>query len=120
MKRPFDTILELFRNNIARSTELANRNFEFLHQFTIWLLGFSIGAMYLIGSNFLNLKSVLSYGTIKAILIILAISVIAGILHRIFLFLYQVLYNTNVFYAEGAFSNETIMSQNPKDVSQEK
>jgi hypothetical protein len=119
MKRPFETVLELFRNNLSRGIEIDKRNQDFLHQFTIWLLGFSMGALYLIASNFLNVKSIFSYWTVKSIIIILTTSVIAGISHRIFLYLFQVLYNSNVFYAEGAFSQEVIMEPNPIDVSNE-
>lgn len=119
MKRPFEAVLEIFRNNLSQAVDIDKSNHEFLHQFTTWLLSFSVGALYLIASNFTNLKSYLSYWTIKSIIIALTISIITGILHRIFLYLYQGIYNTNVFYAESALSNNMMMAVNPVDVSHE-
>lgn len=119
MKRPFDTIIDLYRDNLDQAVENDKHNHEFLHSFTIWIIGFSIGSLYLIMSNIMGIKDIIPYVFLKSLIVLLCISIIGGILHRIFLFFYQNEYNSNLFYVRGALSDIDIMQDNPIDVSNE-
>lgn len=119
MKAPFDDIIDLYSSNLSRAVEYDKQNIEFLQNFIIWLIGFSIGALYLLASNFLGFKEILSYGILKSILIMLSLSITFGIFSRVTLFFYLSAYNGNLFYIEGALSNKEMMTNEPQDVSRE-
>ena len=119
MKRPFDIVRQMFLKNLARTRENSKFNFEQSDKFMVWIVGFSIGGLSLIATNLTQFSEAFNHNTIKAILILLAISIITGIVYRWFFFLYQVQYQTTEFYFEGAFSEEEFMEIEPNDLSNE-
>jgi len=119
MKRPFDTVKEIFADNLERSREDTKFMFEQADKFMVWIVGFSIGGLSLIVSNIINLDKKFNYYSIKSILILLAISIITGIIYRIAFSIFQAKFRETEFYIEGAFSNKEIMNINPDDLSQE-
>lgn len=118
MKRPFEEILDITSANLNRIVENSNRNFEFLQSFMVWLLGFTIGALSLVLSNFNVLVSMFNYMTIKTLIVLMSLSIIAGILNRLFMFLYQVDQNSNLFFLEQALSTKKVMAVEPDDLSE--
>ncbi len=119
MERPFDTVINYFSESLERTVKYDRQNHEFLHSFSIWILGFSLGGLSLLFSNFLDLKTHFSHTTLKTFICLLAVSIITGILHRLYLFAYQTEYNSNLFYIEGALSNRKIMPNDTTDISNE-
>jgi hypothetical protein len=119
MRAPFDDVIDLYSSNLSRAVKYDKQNIEFLQNFMIWLIGFSIGALYILASNFLGFKEILTYGVLKSILIMLSMSITFGVSSRVALFFYQSVYNGNLFYIEGALSNKEMMTNEPEDVSKE-
>jgi hypothetical protein len=120
MKRPFDTIRELFFENVNRSRENARFIFTQSDNLLVWLVGFSIGGLSIIVSNLTTFNSTFSHCTVKTVLTLLTISIIAGILYRIAFYIYQINYRNIEIFLETAFSNKEFMDIDPDDLTEVK
>jgi hypothetical protein len=119
MKGPFETVTETFFENLDRLKENQRYNFSNSEKFMIWIVGFSIGGLFIIVSNLTQFNQSFSHDILKTILILLSISIISGIVYRWAFYLFQIQYQNIEFYLQGAFSNKEIMDTNPDDLSSE-
>ncbi len=118
MKRPFDSVKEIFLENIKNSKETSKFIFEHADKLMMWIVGFSIGGLSLIIVNFSDLNSKFTYCTLKSILILLIVSIILGIIYRISFYLYQVKYKQSEMVMENAFSDKELMLINAPELSE--
>lgn len=119
MKRPFEFVMDTFFESLDNLKENQRYNFNNSEKFMIWVVGFSIGGLSIIVTNLAQFSNSFDHRTIKTILILLATSIISGILYRWFFYIYQILYQNIEFYLQGAFSRQQIMEVNPDDISNE-
>lgn len=119
MERPFDTITQIFADNLERVRDNLKTNFEQAHAFILWLVGFSIGGLGIIIANLDKDVVKRSYGLTKFSLILFTISIISGIVYRLAIARFQGKFNDAMLYAEGAFSNKEMMSATPTDLTNE-
>lgn len=117
MKTPFEEVIDASRESLDIAVENDKVAQQFLDSFTIWLLGFSIGSLALLLGNIEKVIKYFSYWTVKAVIVLLVISVITGIIHRLLLFDLKRKYNQALFYVRGALSNKDIMQTEIFDVS---
>lgn len=117
MKEPFDEIIDIYSENLERVRENQLRNFENSEKFMLWIVGFSIGGLSLIISNFTSFHNHYDSKIIKIVLIFLTISVISGIIYRWAFYSFQIHYQAIEFYLKGAFSNRETMLTHRQDVS---
>jgi len=120
MKRPFDTIRDIFFENLEKSKENQRYNFSNSEKFMVWIVGFSIAGLSIIVTNLSEFNQTFSYCVIKTILILLSLSIISGIIYRWAFYFYQIHYQSIEFYLRGAFSNPDIMETDPADLTNEK
>lgn len=118
MKRPFDFVTELSLRNLNKSKENLIYNFEQLDKILVWIIGFSIGAISLIVSNIVDLKTVYNYCEIKQTLFLLCFSIISGIIYRISSLICLVNYQKIIFSLEGAFSKNEMMIINEEKLNE--
>lgn len=85
----------------------------------VWIVGFSIGGLSIIVTNLTSFNQLFSHYNIKTVLILLATSIIAGIIYRWAFYLYQVQYQKIEFYLQGAFSDKEIMEIDADDITNE-
>ena len=109
MKRPFDSIKEIFSDSLTRSREDLKAMFEQAHSFMIWIVGFSIGGLSLIVANVSKIDQNICHSCIKCILILLTTSIISGIIYRLSIIRYQAKFRDAMFYIEGSFSDKQII-----------
>lgn len=119
MKRPFDTIKELFFENLDKLKENQRYNFSNSDKYMVWVVGFSIGGLSIIVTHLTEFNLSFSHCIIKVILILLATSIISGTLYRWAFYLWQVQYQSIEFYLQGAFSDKEIMETDPDDLTDE-
>lgn len=117
MKEPFDEIIDIYSENLERVRENQLRNFENSEKFMLWIVGFSIGGLSLIISNFTSFHNHYDSEIIKIVLVFLSISVISGIIYRWAFYTFQIHYQAIEFYLKGAFSNRETMLTHREDVS---
>jgi len=120
MKRPFETVKEVFFDSLEKTRENNKFIFEHSDKFMVWIVGFSIGGLSLIVINLSKFDKTFSYILLKSILVLLAISIISGIVYRIAFYTYQIYFRQIEFYLEGAFSNKEFMEIEPDDLTEEK
>lgn len=113
MKRPFDTIKELFFENLKSSKENVRFDFEQWDKLLVWFVGFSIGGIALIVSNFTPLNKIFCYYTIKMVLTMLVLSISFGIIYRIVAFLKLKQLRNIELFLDVAFSDKEMMDINP-------
>ncbi len=122
MERPFDTQLRQSYETLEKTKENFIFNFNQNDKILVWVVGFSITAISLIVSNISDLNNNYSLNVVKAILVLLTISIISGIVYRLSALLYLTEYQNTLFYLEGAFSKEKTMPtetrelKNPDDI----
>jgi len=117
MKSPYDEVVSIFRENLNDAVENDKSAQSFLDSFTTWLLGLSVGSIALLIGNIEAISKYYSICTIKGIVILLPISIIFGILHRLLLFYLTVKYNHALFYVKGALSEKEVMTTEIVDLS---
>src|SRR5690348_17672665 len=105
MKRPFDSIRETFFENLDKLKENQRYNFSNSDKYMVWVVGFAIGGLSIIVTNLTQFNQSFSHSIIKAVLILLSISIISGIIYRWSFYLWQVQYQNIEFYFQGAFSD---------------
>ena len=107
--RPFDQYRQIFRTQNAESKELLKFVFEKSDSISLWIIGLSISGISVFANNIANIQKVLPPSCLKPILLLLAVSVTAGIIYRaLFLYFFVVLNNTQRGI-DIAFSNELSM-----------
>jgi hypothetical protein len=119
MKRPFDTVKELFFENLDKLKENQRYNFSNSDKYMVWVVGFSIGGLSIIVTHLTEFNNSFSHYIIKVILVLLATSIVSGILYRWAFYLWQVQYQSIEFYLQGAFSDKEIMETDPDDLTDE-
>ena len=119
MKRPFETVRELFFENLDRVRENQKYNFSNSDKYMIWIVGFSIGGLSIIVTNLTSFNQLFTHSILKVILILLSTSIISGIIYRWAFYLYQVQYQSIEFYLQGAFSDKEVMEIEPEDLTKE-
>ena len=119
MKRPFETVKETFFENLDKLQENQRFNFSNSDKYMVWVVGFSIGGLSIIVTSLTQFNQSFSHYIVKTILILLAISIISGILYRWAFYLWQIQYQNVEFYLQGAFSDKEIMETNPDDLTKE-
>ena len=119
MKRPFDTVKEMFFENFEKLKENQRYNFSNSDKYMVWVVGFAIGGLSIIVTNLTQFNQTFNHCVIKAILILLSISIISGIIYRWSFYLWQIQYQSIEFYLQGAFSDKEIMETEPDDLSNE-
>ena len=119
MKRPFELIRDATTENLARSREDLKAGIEQAHAFMVWIVGFSVGGLYLIVSNPAKVLNPYSHCLLKTMLILLTTSVVTGIIYRLAIYRFLARYNSVMVYIEGAFSKEEVMSTQVNDLSNE-
>lgn len=87
MKRPFDQMTKLVRENNVKSTELTKYIFEKSDSMSLWLIGLSVGGISIFSNNIFNIKNGINPHSFRLILFLLAISITTGIIYR-FLYLF--------------------------------
>ena len=96
MQRPFDLIRDIFRESNKQNKELLKYVFEKSDSITLWVIGIAIGGISVIANNIANVKSALQPEYLRAILLLLSISVTGGIAYRgSFLYYFILLNHTN-------------------------
>lgn len=120
MKRPFEIVKETFFENLDKLKENQRYNFSNSDKYMVWVVGFAIGGLSIIVTNLTQFNQSFSHCIIKTILILLAISIISGILYRWAFYIWQIQYQSVEFYLQGAFSDKEIMETNPDDLTNEK
>jgi len=93
--RPFDQIRDVVRANNQKSRELTKYVFEKSDALSLWLIGLSIGGIGIFASNVLNIKKSIGATPLAIVLILLSISVVAGIIYRN-LWLYWFIIQNNI------------------------
>ncbi len=122
MERPFDTRLRQTYDSLEKSKENFIFNFNQNDKILVWIVGFCVTAISLIISNVAKISDSYSACILKAVLILLAISIISGIIYRFSALLFLTRYQNAMFFLKGAFSQEDIMSdsarelKNPNDI----
>lgn len=121
MERPFQTVTRAFSENLDKLKENQRYNFDKAEKFMLWIVGFSIGGVSLIVTNLTQFNQTFNHNTVKAVLILLSIFIIAGIVYRWAFYLLQIHYQGIELYLQGAFSNEKIMEMEmePEDITNE-
>ncbi len=119
MKSPFDSIKEIFFENLDSLKENQRYNFENSEKFMLWIVGFSIGGLSIIVTNLTAFNQTFQHSIVKAVLILLAISIISGIIYRMAFYFFQIQYQSIEFYLKGAFSNKEMMSMEATDLTEE-
>ncbi len=119
MKRPFEAVRELVFDSLERTRENNRFIFEHSDKFMVWIVGFSIGGLSLIVINLSKFDKTLSHTLLKSILVLLAISIVSGIVYRVAFYSYQIYYQQKEFYLEAAFSNKEFMEIEPDDLVEE-
>ncbi len=119
MKSPFEAVWEIFLENLDRQKENRKFNFSNLDRFMIWIVGFSISGIAIIVSNLTSLNRIFNHGVIKTILILLSLSIVAGIIYRFAFYLYQMQYQIIEAYLQVIFSGKEVMEIEPKNLTNE-
>ncbi|SES06541.1 hypothetical protein [Pedobacter rhizosphaerae] len=119
MKRPFDSVRDLIYLRVKQSKEDIKFRMEQIDNLMVWVVGFSIGGLSLIVSDFTKLSENFSYWIIKSVLLLLVLSITAGIVFRIACYFINI-YNEQIqVYVETAFSNEEMMEIDAEDLTDE-
>lgn len=94
IKRPSDLLRDLIRKNNLENRELVRFVFEKSDNISLWIIGLSIGGISIFANNIANIQAALSRDSLNLILLLLAISVTAGIIYRaLFLYFFGILNN---------------------------
>lgn len=116
MERPFDTILRQAYSTLEKTEKNFVFNFNQNDKILVWIVGFSITAITLIVFKIADLNKTYDNGILKTALLLLIITVISGILYRIFALLFMTKYQSKMFFLEGAFSKEKTMPTEVTDL----
>jgi hypothetical protein len=116
MERPFDTILRQAYNSLEKTEKNFIFNFNQNDKILVWIVGFSITGITLIVSKITDLNKTYDNGVLKTALLLLIITVISGIVYRIFALLFLTKYQNKMFYLDGAFSKEKTMPTETSDL----
>ena len=119
MKRPYETVKEIFFENLTQLRENQKYNFSNSEKYMVWIVGFSVGGLSIIVTHLTEFNDLYSRNIIKTTLILLAVSIISGIIYRWAFYLFQIKYQGVEFYLKGAFSNHEIMDIEAEDLSDE-
>lgn len=119
MKKPSDSLQELFFETIQYTRKNSKLGFEYLDKLIVWIVGFSIAGLSLIATKLTEFNFKTDYFLSKTILILLVISIISGIVFRISFYLYQNILNQIDIYLNTAFSNKEFMEVDSPDLSDE-
>lgn len=118
MEKPFDTILRKVYGNLEKTEKNFILNFNQNDKILVWIVGFSVTALTLIVSKITDLNKTYDKGILKTVLLLLIITVISGIIYRIFALLFMTKYQNRMFFLEGAFSMEKIMPTKVPDLTE--
>lgn len=116
MERPFDTRLRQTYDSLEKSKENFIFNFNQNDKVLVWIVGFCVTAISLIISNVAKISDSYSACILKAVLILLAISIISGITYRFSALLFLKRYQNAMFFLKGAFSQEGIMPDSAREL----
>lgn len=116
MERPFDTRLRQTYETLEKSKENFIFNFNQNDKILIWVVGFCVTAISLIISNAGKISDNYSVCILKAILILLVLSITSGIIYRFSALFFLTRYQNAMFYLKGAFSQEYIMTENTREL----
>lgn len=116
MERPFDTRLRHTYDSLEKSKENFIFNFNQNDKILVWIVGFSVTAISLIISNVAKTSETYSACILKIVLILLATSIISGIVYRFSALLFLTRYQNAMFFLKGAFSQEEIMPENTREL----
>jgi len=117
MESPFDTRLRLVYETLEKTKENFIFNFNQNDKILVWIVGFSVTAISLIISKISNISETYSAYILKTVLILLAISIISGIIYRFSALLFLKKYQSIMFFLEGAFSKEKIMPTETRELN---
>jgi len=119
MNTPYDTIVEIMRNNLDKQSENQRNNFNNIDKYMIWIVGFSSGTVALIVSNLTSFNSIFPHSLLKFLLFLLFISILSGITFRYLLYKYQMQYQDRELYLYSAFSNIDSMTVDADSIETE-
>lgn len=119
MKGPFETVREIFFENLERTRENTKYNFSNMERFMLWIVGFSIGGLSIIATNLTDFDKRYEHDLIKIVLVFLTISIILGIIYRWAFHLLQIENQEIEFYLRSAFSDKKMMKIETDDISNE-
>jgi hypothetical protein len=119
MKRPSETLIHFFLENLESLKENQRNNFHLLDQLVLWIVGLSIGGLSLILINLTDLAQFFSYIILKISIILLVISLISGISFRCFCYLLQLEFQKAEFYLRGALTDKNFMQNDPSQIDNE-
>jgi len=91
--RPFDQIRDTFREGNAKNKDLVKYVFEKSDSISLWIIGLAVGGISIFANNIGKVKDAVPANYLSAILYLLATSVTAGILYRIFFLRLYVILN---------------------------
>lgn len=117
MKTPSEVIREVFRRSLEKSRESSNFLFDHTDKFITWIIGFSVTGLSLIISKISEFNSAFTALTVKSTLYLLSLSIIAGVLYRLFSYFYQLEYRKIELYLEIALTDIEVMKIEPEEVS---
>jgi hypothetical protein len=103
-ERPFNILRDIFKRNNKEARELTKYIFEKSDSISLWIIGLSIGGVSLFANNIADIQSTISHCYLKAIIFLLAISVITGLIYRSLFLYFFVLLDGNHRGIDIAFS----------------
>jgi len=123
MKRPSESIKEMFLDILEKDNESNLMVFQNLDKLMTWLVGFAIAGFSLLLTKVSDDIDFLTKRYIYIVLLLLAISTISGILFRLAFYLYQSEYRKvvlflNLKFKEREFMNVTNNIESVKSVSE--
>lgn len=114
--RPFDKIRKIFKDSVSENDDLLKYIFEKSDSISLWIIGLAIGSVSLVANNIADIQKTISPEYLKPILLLLTISVVAGIFYRsYYLYFFIVLTNTRKGL-QIAFSNNEYKTMDTKSV----
>jgi hypothetical protein len=91
--RPFNQIRDTFKDVNTKNKDLVKYVFEKSDSISLWIIGLAIGGISIFANDIGKVKSAIPASYLSSILYLLATSVTAGILYRIFFLRFYVILN---------------------------
>jgi hypothetical protein len=111
--------LKIYSEVILQQRKDYKEDFKQAQEFIIWIVGFSVGGLYLLFSNIEKTQIEFGHCLLKLFIIFLTTSITFGAIYRLSITVYREYLRRASFYLEGAFSAENVMPVNGKDISSE-
>jgi len=93
IERPFNQYRDTFKDVNAKNKDLVKYVFEKSDSISLWIIGLAIGGLSIFANDIGKIKRAVSASHLSPILYLLATSVTAGILYRIFFLRFYVILN---------------------------